>query len=137
MLPSVLAKGVGEVELCLFFAMHNEDMFQAGGLLARDIAKDFVVVGMSGEGFDTPNLCTHLVSLAEDRHLFLATHDFGSQGGRLTIADAKDGGGRIVDVVGKVVFDTSGFHHAAGRDDDTGLVTDIELLRLFDRLDVV
>lgn len=110
--PAYFVEGVAEVQLCLGFAVDEEDFLEFLFVLAADVVDHLAVVAMAGEGLDAAHLGTHLVLMAEDGDFFIATHNLGAEGLGFTIADAEDGGGGVFDIVGQMVFDTAGLHHA-------------------------
>ena len=112
-------------------------MLQFPLLLTADILYHLRIVAVARQRVDAAQLGAHLMCLAEDGDLLIATHNLGAQRRRLAIAHTEDGSGGVVDVVGQMVFHTSGLHHAAGGDDDAGLMPDVELLALHDALYIV
>ena len=135
--PAGFVEGLFEVELGLLFAVDEEDFFEFGFFLTADIVNHFAVVAVAREGFDASEFSTYFVTVAEDGDGFVATHNFGSESFGFAVADAENGGGGVVDVVGEVVLDTTGFHHAGGGDDDARFVADVEGFGGLDGLDVL
>ena len=135
--PASFVEGLFEVELGLLFAVDEEDFFEFGFFLTADIVNHFAVVAVAREGFDASEFSTYFVTVAEDGDGFVATHNFGSESFGFAVADAENGGGGVVDVVGEVVLDTTGFHHAGGGDDDARFVADVEGFGGLDGLDVL
>ena len=119
------------------FAVDDEEFLHVLGFLAGEIADEFVVVAVAGERLDGGEGGFHLEFHAEDGDLLVAAHNLGAEGGGGAVADRQDGGARVLDVVGEVVFHAPRLHHAGGRDDDAGTVVGVEPFRVLDAADVV
>ena len=121
----------------IVLAVHDENLLQPlVALLTGEILYKFVIVSMSRVGIDAGERGAHLVLVAENGDLLIAAHNLRTQRGRGTVAHAQDRGLRILDVVGQVVFDTPGLHHAGGRDDDAGTVVLVQRLGIVNRAHV-
>ena len=97
--------------LCLGFAVDKENLLQAAFFLAGYVANQLFVVAMAGPRLDASQVSPHLVDMTKNGDVLVAAHNLGAQGGRLAVSDTEYRGGRIVDIVGQMVLDASGFHH--------------------------
>ena len=137
MFPAHLGEGLGKVLLRLFLAVHEENLLQFTLILTTDIINHLAVVAMARQRVYAAQLGAHLVQMAKDADSLVASHNLGPESRWLTVANTQHRCRRILNVVGQVVFHASGLHHAAGGDDDAGLVAYVELFALHHALDVV
>ena len=114
----------------LFLSMHNEDLLDLVHLLATgDIINHLLPVSMSGEAFNLGYLRFDTPVESEDRNPFESWFlDTCAKRGRRTITDDENRTTRVGDMVGNMVFDSSGLQHTARGDDDTGFILVIERL---------
>ena len=114
--------------------MHNEDLLDLVHLLATgDIINHLLPVSISGEAFNLGYLRFDTPVESEDRNPFESgfLDTCAKRGGR-TITDDEYRTTRVGDMVGDMVFDSSGLQHTARGDDDTGFILVIERLRFVD-----
>lgn len=100
--------------------MNQEHFFDGRLVLAVQEGEHLAVVAMAAEGFDPYDIRVHVVFIPEYGDDFLAAHKSRSQCARGTIAYHQDGVFGIGNVVGQVVFDPAGLHHARCGYDDAG-----------------
>ena len=107
----------------IVLTMHDENLLQPFvAFLAGEVADKLVIVAMTGEGIDAGEGGADLIFVAENGNPLVAAHNLRTQGGRGAVAHTQDGRLRVLDVVGQVMFDTPGLHHAGGGDDDARTV---------------
>lgn len=117
--------------------MDDEDVGDFFLVLAREVLDEFVVVAVSGEGLDGGEMGFYLVHGSEDGDLFVAAHNLGAQRCRGAVADGEDGGTRVLNVVGEVVFYAPRFHHARSGNDDARAVVAVEALGVLNAAHIV
>ena len=132
--PAFLAKLTAVIFLCLQVAMHDECLLHLAWVLAAEVVNHLLVVAVAAESIDFEDFGQYGVFQAEDGNFvrLWLLQKFGAQCGGSAIADGEDAVVGVLDAVGDVVLDATGFHHARSGDDDAWLLAGVQCFRLVD-----
>ena len=110
--------------------MHEEEGAHARWVLAIEIAEQLLPVAVRAIELHAKHLGIHRHGLAEDPHLACAAEQLVAKGARRAEAHRQHGIIRVGQGMEQVVAHPAGLHHAAGADDDAGLLRSIQALAL-------
>ena len=115
-----------------FFAMNDKDALNLVYLeRTGEVIYHLLVIAVTGETFYFGDLGFDFPVQTEDGYpLQSGLLDTCTEGGRLAVTDDEDRAPRVGDMVRHMVFDTSGFQHSRGGDDDTGFILVVKRLRI-------
>ena len=108
-------------------AMHQEEALHLVGVLALEEAHQLEAVGVGAVELHAGHLGLHADGLSEDVHDLRAAEDLGPERTGRAEAHGQHGVALVAQRVPQVVPDAPGLHHAAGTDDDAGLLTAVQL----------
>lgn len=112
--------------LYVVFAVDDEDRLYFSGILAGEKFDEVFIIAMGAHAADAADFRMDFVKDAEDMYFFCACHKTAAEGVGFTVTDEQDGIAAVLDVIADMMFDATGIGHAAGGDDDAGLIPIVE-----------